>query len=326
MVLIISREGDQTTADVISWLLSMRCNYKRVNAEDLQATFKLAITDDKGVFIKIIDSCGEEYTSGDFNSFWYRRGDWNFFMPVLENHVARTREILHAEWQKLLEFVHHSFEQAVSVRIGSINDEKYHNKLVSLVVAKEQGLLVPETYVTTEREDIEKLALNGAYITKAIYNMFNIVKEGYVMNVGTERVKKENIYALGDFFVPTLLQREVPKSYELRIFFINKRFYPMAIFSQLDEMTTLDFRNYNSQTPNRNVPYILPVEIEEKLFSYMARMGLDSGSIDMIVTPANEYVFLEVNPIGQFGWLSRNCNYYLEEVIASYLAGSQYDS
>jgi hypothetical protein len=42
----------------------------------------------------------------------------------------------------------------------------------------------------------------------------------------------------------------------------------------------------------------------------------------MIVTPEGEYVFLEVNPTGQFGWVSDNCNYYLEEKIANHLQGT----
>jgi hypothetical protein len=42
--------------------------------------------------------------------------------------------------------------------------------------------------------------------------------------------------------------------------------------------------------------------------------------VDLIYTPDGEYVFLEVNPMGQFHWLSENCNYYLEEFIANQLA------
>jgi len=46
---------------------------------------------------------------------------------------------------------------------------------------------------------------------------------------------------------------------------------------------------------------------------------LNSGSIDILVTPNNEYVFLEVNPVGQFGMVSQPCNYYLEKRIAERL-------
>ena len=34
------------------------------------------------------------------------------------------------------------------------------------------------------------------------------------------------------------------------------------------------------------------------------------------ILQVQEFVFLEVNPVGQFGWVSKNCNYYLEKKIA----------
>lgn len=34
-----------------------------------------------------------------------------------------------------------------------------------------------------------------------------------------------------------------------------------------------------------------------------------------------EYVFLEINPCGQVGFINNACNYYLEEKFADYLNG-----
>jgi glutathione synthase/RimK-type ligase-like ATP-grasp enzyme len=93
----------------------------------------------------------------------------------------------------------------------------------------------------------------------------------------------------------------------------------MSIFSQNDEQTKVDFRDYNIERPNRTVPYKLPKDIEDKLSLFMSRMELDTGSIDIIVTPDMEYVFLEVNPVGQYGMTSLPCNYYLDEKIAKCL-------
>ena len=67
------------------------------------------------------------------------------------------------------------------------------------------------------------------------------------------------------------------------------------------------------------IPCILPDEIERKLHNLMEFIEFNTGSIDMIVTPANEYVFLEVNPVGQFAFVSDNCNYQLERKIANQL-------
>lgn len=51
----------------------------------------------------------------------------------------------------------------------------------------------------------------------------------------------------------------------------------------------------------------------------MEVIDLNSGSIDMLVSKKNEYIFLEVNPIGQFAQVSYPCNYYIQKEIASEL-------
>jgi glutathione synthase/RimK-type ligase-like ATP-grasp enzyme len=132
-------------------------------------------------------------------------------------------------------------------------------------------------------------------------------------------VAKEDIEALADRFCPMLLQEYTEKDVELRIFFIEQKLFTMAIFSQLDEQTSVDYRNYNTEKPNRNVPYKLPTEIKKKILAFAKKAQLNTGSIDIILNKDGEYVFLEVNPVGQFGWVSKNCNYYIEQEIAKHL-------
>jgi hypothetical protein len=51
----------------------------------------------------------------------------------------------------------------------------------------------------------------------------------------------------------------------------------------------------------------------------MDRLGLVFGSIDMIVTPDGEHVFLEVNPNGQFDWVARRAGLPIYEALAALL-------
>ena len=93
----------------------------------------------------------------------------------------------------------------------------------------------------------------------------------------------------------------------------------MAIFSQKNEGTVVDFRKYTDGNPQRKVPYKLPKSEEKKLIALMEELDLNTGSIDIIVDINNNYIFLEVNPVGQFGMTSVPCNYYLERKIAKTL-------
>lgn len=55
----------------------------------------------------------------------------------------------------------------------------------------------------------------------------------------------------------------------------------------------------------------------------MQKLTIKCGSIDMVVNTKNEFVFLEVNPFGQFQQVSFPCNYYLELKVAENL--TKYD-
>ena len=121
-------------------------------------------------------------------------------------------------------------------------------------------------------------------------------------------------------FFPSLIQHDQKKWIELRIFFINEDYYSMAIFSQNNTKTSTDFRNYDKERPNRMVPFLLPTHIKNKLNKLMKELGLDTGSIDMIVTKKREFIFLEVNPIGNIEMVSKNCNYPIERDIAKHIS------
>jgi glutathione synthase/RimK-type ligase-like ATP-grasp enzyme len=129
-------------------------------------------------------------------------------------------------------------------------------------------------------------------------------------------VSDDDVVNFPSNFYPTLFQEYLEKEYELRIFYCFGKLYSMAIFSQNDKQTEIDFRQYNYDKPNRNVPYKLPKLISQKIVKLMNYFGCKTGSIDMVKTKDGRYVFLEINPVGQFGMTSKPCHYYIEKVLA----------
>ena len=66
----------------------------------------------------------------------------------------------------------------------------------------------------------------------------------------------------------------------------------------------------------------LPDEIQLKLLKLHAALGLTFGAYDLIVTPNREYVFLEVNPAGQWLWLEDVTNLQISKSLANILTGT----
>jgi len=208
--------------------------------------------------------------------------------------------------------------------IGSYLNEISNNKLVNLKIAQKVGFLIPKTLITNSKRELKKFINSfDKVITKDLRAPVYIrTKKKAYTSTGVEILDNGVLSKLNTYFAPIFLQQYIEKQLELRVYIFREKIYSMAIFSQNDRKTSIDFRNYNKERPNRAIPYKLPKLIESKIKEFMKELDYKTGSIDLILTPQNEHVFLEINPMGQFHWLSANCNYYIEKEIAKTLTNA----
>ncbi|MBL1223219.1 grasp-with-spasm system ATP-grasp peptide maturase [Chryseobacterium sp. L7] len=300
MILIISQNNDITTTEVIKYLIQMKKKFIRIHEDEF---FEIK-TRSKKIFL---ESSRNTFFLDEIKSVWYRRGGLNFKRLKYTN---RSIHLNMAETQHWLEdYIRKVLESKKSINKESNSDV---NKLIVLDKAKDIGFDVPEYFLAenTDHVEIEKTiikTLNG-----------NVMLDEIKKNAGgfmyTAVVKDQEE---GNFFI-TFFQEKIEKDFEIRTFYLNGQCWSMAIFSQNDAQTLVDFRKYNEMKPNRNVSYHLPSTIEKKIHLLMQSLDLNSGSLDFI-KKGDRYYFLEVNPIGQFMGLSNTCNGFLEQKIAEYL-------
>jgi ATP-GRASP peptide maturase of grasp-with-spasm system len=314
IILILSEANDISTSKVLSFIKSLSTEKVKIcfrNESIHQLTLNLSLGN-INIYSNLFDSVKT-------SAIWYRRGNW-----VINTTIKQTsdeiRDYLGKEWQVIKNILYNLGENKIC--LGSLKKEFEKNLIQDLINANTAGLDIPELLVTTDKKDLyEFFKKHKKIISKPLDGYPALNSNNLILSsTGAFIVQEQHFLRLNNNFFPTLFQEYILKSYEIRIFFMKKKIYSMAIFSQLDEKTKIDYRNYNPKKPNRNVPYKLPLEIEEKIIQFMHISGLDTGSIDMIKSTDGRYVFLEVNPCGQFDWLSTNCNYYLEKKIAHYLA------
>ncbi|MFA8299547.1 MAG: grasp-with-spasm system ATP-grasp peptide maturase [Hyphomicrobiales bacterium] len=322
MILIITIGSDHSTNDVIDWLKKKKAkNIIRINEKDKIENLSIELNSSStNIYIKIKD---QKLLLSNISSIWSRKGRIsidNHITKVITNDNIRTELYKHLHYEEettLRNFLIHQLES--KKQLGS-HHHSNANKLISLLYAQEVGLKIPNTIVSTLKNELIGFdQQHDSIITKNIQDVVSFSVGNIGLSNTTKLVNKSDIEEMSDDFFPSQLQKNIKKKYELRIFYLNGACYSMAIFSQEDEQTKVDFRKYNREKPNRTVPYQLPSSIENKLKAFMDKMQLNTGSIDMIVTPELEYVFLEVNPCGQYGMTSIPCNYYLDEKIADFL-------
>mgnify|MGYP000358164539 CR=1 FL=1 len=321
-ILILGESSDQSTSQVMDWIVFYGATPLRINEYPKIKIKKIHIsnTSDDSYVIEIN---GKEVRSDDIYSYWYRRGYFTLLAPLpdlkeLDKDVQHELNYHLNQEIKILEKGIHKINESKR-SIGAF-DTNSMNKLEVLMIAKRLGITIPETYVITHKKQFNDTGSKQKYITKAISEAltFHKKKEDFTESYVSYTEEVNDMESHTQFF-PSLIQEKLDKHYELRIFYMHGEFYSMAIFSQNDSKTETDFRKYNNEKPNRNVPFSLPKEEAEKLHLLMIELGLNTGSIDMVVTKDKQYVFLEVNPVGQFGMVSNPCHYKLEKRIAKYL-------
>lgn len=325
MIFIQSAQNDSSTNDILDWILYLDIHEKIQRQNDIASFDKVSIHINKDIRIKG-STINTIFDSDEISRRWYRRGTFSFHEIPLPKDLTTsqisypTQNYLRKEMDYILKLIDKNITHSQnSINTYSDNDT---NKIDNLIVASQSGLRIPDTLITNEAEELLLFAQKHTkIITKAISSSnYELTIDDYKvhMHCGTEMINIKDLdqkHGIKTSF-PAFYQQYIEKKYELRIFYLKGKFYPMAIFSQANEKTKIDFRNYDSERPNRCVPYQLPQDIEEKLHHFMQSIDMNCGSIDMIYTPEREYVFLEVNPVGQFQWLSRNCNYDIEREIA----------
>jgi glutathione synthase/RimK-type ligase-like ATP-grasp enzyme len=202
-------------------------------------------------------------------------------------------------------------------------ETKANNKLYQLAVARSCGLEIPQSIVTQNVETAERFyrELDGAVLCKAISQAGHVPKDDSRGGrlIYANRVEED---AAAEFarvrLAPTLLQGYVDKDYELRVTIVGNRIFAAAIDSQKSERSKIDWRRYDFEhTPYS--PYRLPKHIEHALLLLMNRLGLDYGAVDLIRAKDGRYVFLEVNPGGQWGWIENMTGHPITAAIAQWL-------
>lgn len=326
MLLILSEKGDLSTNDVIDWLDYFHVPFIRLNTDEASGVTLFAERTGEGLkcFVK---TSTHTVSFDQITAYWYRRGGIpQFRIPAQsvnaafeEKIAAKVKDYLNMESRTLYAFLHKQLD-AIPGKIGSY-EKGGVNKLMVLEMAHKLGIRIPDWCISMQLNDsMEFLRKSEQVITKGIWESLMVSTDYSGYNTFTELVEAEELSQLPERHFPSLLQKNIPKQYEVRSFYLLGKFWSMAIFSQKDPQTSIDFRKYNDDKPNRNIPFKLPEELEKKLHQLMLELELETGSMDLIVDENDEFIFLEVNPVGQFGMTSSPCNYNLEKQIASHFA------
>lgn len=236
---------------------------------------------------------GENFNLNDFKSVYYRRNCDFWIKDKYISEYIRTEQVA---FLRQLEFL---IPQAKWINLPS---KMYlaNNKLDQLQVAQQLGWTIPITQAGTSANNIK---VDIKYIIKSISSQLVNINENESCGLSSQLVNSSEITGI-NFGSVCIVQEYVEKQYEIRVTIIGDNIFAFRINSQEtgNPETAVDFRNWGDDKLKFEL-IDMPQVVVDKCFSITHYYGLIYNTIDIICTPDNEYVFLEINPNGQFGWM-----------------------
>jgi hypothetical protein len=118
---------------------------------------------------------------------------------------------------------------------------------------------------------------------------------------------------------PILLQRWVPKAFDVRLTVVGDRCFAVAVHVESPQ-ATVDWRSRYDALTYRVCP--IPGEVRAGVQAYLRRFALTFGAFDFAVTPDGLWWFLECNPAGRWSWIAEETGLPIAEAIADELVAA----
>ena len=322
IVLIVTDKDEQSVPKVINHLQEIDQPFFRLDVGSFVELQSKIITSIKsGVVAGYIQSRdGKKSEFGDIKSVWFRKPK-PFF--VSENISLVEKKFIESEFKSTLWSLYSCLDSAYWMNHPLYAQHLLeHNKLFQLKLAEESGLIVPDTVITNSSDQLIEFCENhgGFLAVKSVCSSIFQEIDGVATGIYTNKVSTDYLKDhVGDIVLaPIMAQEYVPKKLEFRITIVGRNIFACAIHSQDSERTKDDWRRYDFAKV-KHESYDLPLEIKTALLKFMEVCQITFGAIDMILTPEGKYVFLEVNPNGQYGWIEDLTNLPISKSIAETL-------
>lgn len=315
-VLIVTSEMD-TTADVMVRCLTHRSvPFERLHTADFPT--RLMITGSVDGSDKLRGGItGPSIRTGweEIGSVWFRRpGPFEFSDDLTDEErefaFHESTAVVNGIWRCLdVLWVNHPDR----IRIAE-------SKVLQLQLAAELGAVIPRTLFTNNPQELRDFydALDGRIIFKTMTQ--GVLGRHRQQSIYATRLTADTLGTAAKLQLsPCQFQEEVRKHCDLRITVIGAEVFAVEIHPPADSSPNVDWRAH-SGPDLKHLVHDLPDAQRRFCLDLTERLHLNFAAIDMILSDEGRYVFLEINPNGQFGWLETVTDLRLTDALADVLS------
>jgi ATP-GRASP peptide maturase of grasp-with-spasm system len=315
MILVLSYDNyEQGTEYVIDWLVHYKAGFVKITVSDFfsfSSPFELDICNNELRFEgkNILPLITVIFYRRLFNTFHLNDSVQNVFKDQIEKEV--TEETI-----SLVQYLFYLSRHKTWLPSPAVVNV---NKLIMLDKALKAGLETPASVILNNKKALRAFftARKENVITKPIAKSGYFIVNNHTYFSNVDKLSSGDIDTIDERFFPSLFQENIDKEYEIRVFYLDRKFFCLALLTS--DHDWVDVKLKTGTDTAHWVVYKLPSPVEKKIIGFMDDVGLNTGSLDIIKTSDGRYVFLEVNPVGQYSHPSYHGNFMIEREIAKWL-------
>src|SRR5258706_476480 len=316
-VLIITNELDEHADAVVLELHKRNVPVFRFHPEDFPGACSISIEIRDG---RIEGEIVNEYRRVAFKDIcaaWFRRPQ-SLFTGIRNLTSTKLEDYVKAQSMATLTALYDGLQtlwvgQPHKLRLADI-------KALQLAEASKAGLKTPHTLISNNPEKAAAFIgmLGGTECAvKPLVALGVSNEQGYRLPLTTIVPADYSLDAVA--MAPNIFQPYISKMTELRCVVIGEKIFSARINSQANANTAMDWRAGDCE----HEIFSLPEDVEASIHHLMNSFGINFASLDMILTPEGEFVFLELNPNGQWLWLEEELGLPLVASMANLLTTNQ---
>jgi len=321
-VLIITNDHDEHASAVIEELRARDVPVFRFHPEEFPSASSISIEIDNARVQGAIQNAHHRVDFDDVCAAWYRRSR-NLF-----------RDPPSATSERLDEYVKAQSNATVTALCDSLQTlwvshpyrlRRAEVKALQLVHASNAGLMTPHTLISNDpvraQAFVDSLDDRECAI-KPLMAIGVTDDHGYRLPLTTTLPRGHTLDSVA--LAPNMFQPYIEKDFELRCVVIGDKVFAAKLHSQATDTTRMDWRAGDWRgTELQQEVFDLPDHVKAAILRLMDSFGLNFASLDMIVTPDGDFVFLELNPNGQWLWLEIDLGVPLVAAMADLLTSKR---
>jgi glutathione synthase/RimK-type ligase-like ATP-grasp enzyme len=314
-VLIISNEIDPHTDAVVLELHKRNVPVFRFHPEDFPHACSISIEIQDGSIEGEIVTKHHSVAFKDICAAWYRRPH----SPLAESKKAPSSQLddyVALQSRNMLTTLYETLDTFWVCHPSKLR--RADVKALQLAEASKAGLKTPNTLISNHPVQVTAFVDCLGDVECAVKAMTAVGvgdQKAYRFPLTTTLPKGHPLDSVAQ--APTIFQPYIPKAADLRCVVIGEHIFTTKIHSQSKATTSKDWRAEAEGCQYE--PFSLPPQVEAALHRLMKSFDINFASLDMILTPEGEFVFIELNPNGQWLWIEFEAGFPLVASMADLL-------